>query len=195
MGRESWVGSTIRRPLRSANRSTPNDTSGIRAAPSPVVGSRWEVFLGGWVRPRGHSDRLQVHFTRFRFFRQCHPPATFLRWLNADAEPKPREKPTEQKPDRPKTPDEVCDLIVGIAKEAGWGTTRILGELRKLGIRSSSTAHRTPCVGERGCDRPAYFRRFRIFTGWIAEIMESFIKAHLWKLWNVRQSDIMEPVR
>jgi putative transposase len=35
---------------------------------------------------------------------------------------------------RPKKPDEVRQLVLKIARETGWGYTRILGELRKLGI-------------------------------------------------------------
>ena len=35
---------------------------------------------------------------------------------------------------RPKTPAEVRELVVRIAQETGWGYTRILGELKKLGI-------------------------------------------------------------
>ncbi len=34
----------------------------------------------------------------------------------------------------PKKPDEVRELVLKIARETGWGYTRILGELRKLGI-------------------------------------------------------------
>ena len=35
---------------------------------------------------------------------------------------------------RPKTPAEVRELVRKIAQETGWGYTRILGELKKLGI-------------------------------------------------------------
>jgi len=35
---------------------------------------------------------------------------------------------------RPKTPTEIRELVVKIAQETGWGYTRILGELKKLGI-------------------------------------------------------------
>jgi putative transposase len=35
---------------------------------------------------------------------------------------------------RPKKPAEVRELVIRIAKETGWGYTRILGELKKLGI-------------------------------------------------------------
>lgn len=41
-----------------------------------------------------------------------------------------------RKPGRPRTPEEVREIILRIADETGWGYTRILGELKKLGIRS-----------------------------------------------------------
>jgi len=67
-------------------------------------------------------------------------PRTFLRWLAADR-PKAKGKPSlpaKRKPGRPKTPQEIADLVVKLARETGWGYTRILGELRKLGIRDVS---------------------------------------------------------
>lgn len=39
---------------------------------------------------------------------------------------------------RPRTPLEVQRLVLKIARETGWGYTRILGELRKLGFNSIS---------------------------------------------------------
>ena len=64
-------------------------------------------------------------------------PATLLRWLNADDQPKSKKKPSTRKPGRPRTPEDVRQLIVRIATETGWGYTRVLGELRKLGYRLS----------------------------------------------------------
>src|SRR5690606_6766233 len=58
-------------------------------------------------------------------------PATFKRWLNAE-EKKPKCEKSERKPGRPRTPDEIRELVVKLATETGWGYTRILGELKKL---------------------------------------------------------------
>jgi putative transposase len=64
-------------------------------------------------------------------------PATFLRWMNADTTPKSNKTHSTRKPGRPRTPEDVRQLIVRIATETGWGYTRVLGELRKLGYRLS----------------------------------------------------------
>lgn len=60
---------------------------------------------------------------------------TFARWVR-ETEQAEKEKPTasSRKPGRPKTDAEVRALVVRLATENSWGYTRILGELRKLGI-------------------------------------------------------------
>jgi putative transposase len=45
---------------------------------------------------------------------------------------------SERKPGRPRTPEDIRRLVLKIARETGWGFARILGELRKLGIRNVS---------------------------------------------------------
>ena len=56
---------------------------------------------------------------------------TFLRWLAGERSPR---KPSKR--GRPRTAEEIRQIIIRVAEETGWGYTRILGELRKLGIRS-----------------------------------------------------------
>ena len=58
---------------------------------------------------------------------------SYLRWIREAAkgyEPK--------KMGRRKTADELCQLILTMAKENDWGYTRIMGELKKLGIKPPS---------------------------------------------------------
>jgi putative transposase len=59
--------------------------------------------------------------------------ATICSWRGATGDFKARG------PKRPnKKPSEIRELVVRIARETGWGYTRILGELRKLGIQDIS---------------------------------------------------------
>jgi len=60
-------------------------------------------------------------------------PRTFARWLKAE-KPNGDTRPERRKPGRPPTPQEIHDLILRMAEENAWGYTRIVGELRKLGI-------------------------------------------------------------
>ena len=60
-------------------------------------------------------------------------PGTIRRWIrDASAKKSARRK----KIGRPRTPEQIEKLILKLAKDNGWGYTRILGELRKLGIQS-----------------------------------------------------------
>jgi len=62
-------------------------------------------------------------------------PATFYRWCRA-------EKNGDAQPKNPKggqrKPKELRELVLKIAAETGFGLTRIIGELRKLGIKNIS---------------------------------------------------------
>jgi putative transposase len=64
-------------------------------------------------------------------------PRTFLRRLQADKADgaKPARAAQPAKSGRPRTPDEIRDLVLKLARENSWGYTRILGELKKLGVR------------------------------------------------------------
>ena len=60
-------------------------------------------------------------------------PATIRRWIR---ESKKGRHPAKR--GRRRTASDIERLIVKLAKENGWGYTRILGELRKLGVKSVS---------------------------------------------------------
>ncbi|MEX0655327.1 MAG: integrase core domain-containing protein [Phycisphaeraceae bacterium] len=60
-------------------------------------------------------------------------PRTFARWVSGGAS---KPAATKRKPGRPRMPEEIREIILRIAGESGFGYTRILGELKKLGIHS-----------------------------------------------------------
>ena len=59
-------------------------------------------------------------------------PGTFLRWLREERKARPVKR------GRPRTADQLRDLILLMARENDWGYTRIMGELKKLGITPPS---------------------------------------------------------
>ncbi len=59
--------------------------------------------------------------------------AAICRWGRQTGDYKPR---GYKRPNR--KPNEIRELVVKIARETGWGYTRILGELRKLNIHDIS---------------------------------------------------------
>lgn len=61
-------------------------------------------------------------------------PSTILRWIRAEKKLKPKRR----KRGRPKTPEQIVRLILKMARENEWGYTRIMGELKKLGIKPPS---------------------------------------------------------
>jgi len=64
-------------------------------------------------------------------------PATFYRWVRDGSNGKPKPKNPKGGQRKPK---ELRELVLKIAEETGFGLTRIVGELRKLGIKKISRA-------------------------------------------------------
>jgi putative transposase len=64
-------------------------------------------------------------------------PETVMRWIREADKGRPGKKTSTRKPGQPRTPDDIRRLVLKIAKETGWGYTRILGELKKLNIKVS----------------------------------------------------------
>ena len=62
-------------------------------------------------------------------------PSTIRRWIREQAAKKSKKQKTN-KSGRPRTADQIEKLILKLANDNGWGYTRILGEIRKLGIQS-----------------------------------------------------------
>jgi putative transposase len=62
-------------------------------------------------------------------------PVSFYRWLRAEKDGKPKPKNPKGGQRKPK---ELRELVLKIAEVTGFGLTRIIGELRKLGIKKIS---------------------------------------------------------
>ena len=100
---------------------------------------------------------------------------TFLMWVRGYK----RKQKTEgiNKRGRPKTDTEIQELIIRMTNENSWGYTRILGELKKLGIRSLSRntvknvlkEHDIDPLGKRGGDTWDNFLNRHFQTLWACD--------------------------
>ena len=63
---------------------------------------------------------------------------TFLRWIRNAADCTSAKPSSTRKSGRPRTPDYIREIVLKLARENEWGYIRILGEIRKLGIKSIS---------------------------------------------------------
>ena len=96
--------------------------------------------------------------------------SSFRRWATSK-EPPGKES---SKRGRPRTKQEIRNLVIRLAKENNWGYTRILGELKKLGIASLSRNTIKNILKENGLD-PAPKRS--------EDTWDDFIKRHFKTLW------------
>ena len=98
-------------------------------------------------------------------------PATVRRWIR---ESRPR-KLAKSKGGRRRTADQIRRLILKLARENDWGYTRILGELKKLGIASVSRNTVKNILKENGLD-PGPKRGLGTW--------DEFLKLHAATLWQ-----------
>ncbi len=95
--------------------------------------------------------------------------STYWKWLR---HPQPKARP--HKKGRRRTKQEIRDLVVRLGSENNWGYTRILGELKKLGITSISRNTVKNILKQNGID-PAPKRG--------EDSWDDFIKRHFETLW------------
>ena len=77
-------------------------------------------------------------------------PETLRRWIRALGNTKKPKKAAKR--GRPRTKEEIRALVVKLARENDWGYTRILGELRKLGVQAISRNTVKSILKEHGLD-------------------------------------------
>jgi putative transposase len=78
-------------------------------------------------KPLGAALKGLISIVTFRTF--CH-------WLRQQKEPARQAR--APRPGRPRTSEDIQQLVIRLARDNCWGYTRILGELRKLGIHDVS---------------------------------------------------------
>jgi len=99
-------------------------------------------------------------------------PDTLRRWIR-EAGKRAKNKPA--KVGRPRTQEEIRELIIKLARENDWGYTRILGELKKLGIKPPSRNTVKNILKENGLE-PGPKRG--------AGTWDEFLKIHAATLWQ-----------
>jgi putative transposase len=120
-------------------------------------------------------------------------PRTFLRWVN---EPKATKATpiVKRGPGRPKTAEDIRELILRLGRENGWGYTRILGEVKRRGVKvSRSTVVNTlkeaglePSPGRSESTWHEFFKRHKD-TLWACD----FFTKHIWTVRGLVQVYIL----
>ncbi len=100
-------------------------------------------------------------------------PATFYRWVREEKNGKPKIANPKGGQRKPK---EIRELVIEIAKTTGFGYTRIIGELRKLGIKKISRQTIRNILKEEGI-QPG--------PDGTNDNWDNFIKRHAETLWAV----------
>lgn len=96
--------------------------------------------------------------------------STLQMWLRAPTHKKPKKRAG-----RSRTSAEIRKLVLEMSKSPGWGYTRILGELRKLGIMSASRTTVRNILREHSIELSPE----RSESTW-----EQFLKRHSSTLWS-----------
>lgn len=99
-------------------------------------------------------------------------PATFYRWCREQQTTKTKKNPKAGQ----RKPREVREFVVEVARTTGFGYTRILGELRKVGIKNISRHTVRNILKEEGIE-PGPNRK--------NDCWDNFIKRHAETLWAV----------
>jgi putative transposase len=115
---------------------------------------------------------------------------TFLRWLAGDKAGR-----TSGKRGRPRTDEEIREIIIRLAQENGWGYTRILGELKKLGIRRVCRSTVINILKENGLDPGPQrgegswdeFLKIHAKTLWACD----FLSKKVWTKWGLAEFFIL----
>jgi putative transposase len=100
-------------------------------------------------------------------------PRTFLRWIR-EAKKDRSKKPAKR--GRPRTAAQIRKLILKMARENNWGYSRIMGELKKLKIKSITRTTVRNILKEAGLD-PAPDRGEATW--------DEFLKQHASSLWQI----------
>ena len=100
-------------------------------------------------------------------------PATFYRWVREEKNGKPKAKNPKGGQRKPR---ELRELVIKIATTTGFGYTRIIGELRKLGIKKISRQTVRNILKEEGI-QPGPDRT--------SDNWDTFIERHAKTLWAV----------
>ncbi len=121
------------------------------------------------VKPLGAAVRELVTIVK---------PDTLMKWIKASDKKHPP-KPVARRRGRPRTPEDIRQIVLRIAKETGWGYTRILGELKKLDIHVSRSTvvnilrqASLPTGPERGEATWDQFIRSHAETLWACEFVQ-----------------------